>query len=211
MGLEMSSGERTEIGPSPLLNEPDRTERRIFSIGHSNHPLNTFLDLLKQHRIEALVDARSHPYSKFAPHFDSEPLRKTVTSAGIKYLSMGKELGGRPEGDEFYDDEGHVLYSRVAESPQFLDGIERLEKGATKYRVALLCSEENPSGCHRRLLVGRVLATRGILLDHIRAGGRIETEAEIQAEEERRYTRQQIGFFETPQEKVWRSIQSVVR
>lgn len=183
----------------------------MFSIGHSNHPLGIFLELLKQHRIEVLVDARSHPYSRFASHFDSGPLKKAVISSGIKYLSMGKELGGRPEGGEFYDAEGHVLYSLVAESPLFLDGIRRLETGIIKYRVALLCSEEDPSGCHRRLLVGRVLETRGIPLNHIRGDGRVQPEAEIQAEEKQRRTKWQIGFFETPQEKVWRSIQSVLQ
>lgn len=184
----------------------------LFSIGHSNHALETFLGLLKQHQIEVLVDARSNPYSKFAPHFDVEPLKKEVTGAGIRYVYLGKELGGRPNGDEFYDADGHVLYSRVAESPLFLEGIRRLETGVTKYRVALLCSEEDPSACHRRLLVGRVLATHGVQLDHIRGDGRIQTEEELQAEEERRRTNGQIGFFEEhPQEKTWRSIQSVLQ
>jgi len=181
-------------------------------IGHSNHALETFLGLLKQHRIEVLVDARSRPYSNFAPHFDAGSLEEMLTRAGIRYLFLGRELGGRPNGEEFYDAEGHVLYWRVAESALFLEGIRRLETGVTKYRVALLCSEEDPSACHRRLLVGRVLATRGVLLDHIRGDGRIQTEAELQAEEERRRTDGQIEFFEKPpQEKAWRSIQSVLQ
>ena len=104
-----------------------KTDARLYSIGHSNHALETFLELLRQHRIEVLVDARSHPYSKFAPHFDAHSLKQAVIGAGMKYLFMGKELGGRPDGDEFYDAEGHVLYWRVAESHLFLDGIARLE------------------------------------------------------------------------------------
>ena len=189
-----------------------KTDARLYSIGHSNHALERFVDLLRQHRIEVLVDARSHPYSKFAPHFDAPSLKEAVIAAGIKYLSMGKELGGRPDGDEFYDAEGHVLYWRVAESHLFLDGIARLEKGITKYHVAIMCSEEDPSACHRRLLVGRVLETRGVQLEHIRGDGRIQTEAELRAEEERRRANGQIGFFDKPpQEKAWRSIQSVLQ
>lgn len=187
-------------------------ERRLFSIGHSNHPLETFLALLRRHRIEVLVDARSHPYSRFASHFDTGSLKKAVVEAGMKYLFLGKELGGRPEGDEFYDAQGHVLYSRVAESPEFLEGIRRLETGVTRYRVALLCSEENPSGCHRRLLVGRVLAAHGIMLDHIRGDGRVQTESELEAEEEQRRTRGQTALFEErEEEEEWRSIQSVLQ
>jgi uncharacterized protein (DUF488 family) len=185
---------------------------RLFSIGHSNHVFERFLDLLRQHRIEVLVDARSHPYSRYAPHFDTASLKEAVTKAGIKYLYLGKELGGRPEGGEFYDAEGHVLYWRVAEAPWFLDGIERLQNGITKYRVALMCSEENPSACHRRLLVGRVLATRGIQVEHIRGNGRIQTEVELQAEEKSLRTNHQIEFFEErSQEKAWRSTQSVLQ
>jgi uncharacterized protein (DUF488 family) len=184
----------------------------LFSIGHSNHALERFLDLLRQHRIEVLVDARSNPYSRFAPHFDKSSLKEAVTKVDIKYLFMGKELGGRPDENEFYDGEGHVLYWRVAESPLFLDGIERLENGIAKYRVALMCSEENPSACHRRLLVSRVLATRGIQTEHIRGNARVQTEEELQAEEERRRTDGQIEFFKEPfQEKAWRSIQSVLQ
>jgi uncharacterized protein (DUF488 family) len=184
----------------------------LFSIGHSNHGLEKFLGLLRQHRIEVLVDARSHPYSKFAPHFDTPSLKEAVTTAGIKYLFMGKELGGRPNGDEFYDKERHVLYWRVAEAPLFLAGIERLENTIANYRVALMCSEENPSACHRRLLVGRVLATRGVQLDHIRGNGKVQTEVELHTEEERHRTNGQIEFFEAPsREKAWRSIQSVLQ
>jgi uncharacterized protein (DUF488 family) len=185
---------------------------RLFSIGHSNHALATFLELLRQHQIEVLVDLRSHPYSSYAPYFDLSSIKEAVASVGIKYIFMGKELGGRPDGEEFYDVEGHVLYWRVAESPLFLEGIGRLESGIVKFRVALMCSEENPSACHRRLLVGRVLASRGIQLEHIRGNGKVQTEGELQTEEERLLTNGQIAFFEErPQEKAWRSIQSVLQ
>lgn len=184
---------------------------RLFSIGHSNHPLEGFLALLKQHRVEVLVDARSHPYSRFAAHFDTRSLEKAVLAARMKYVFLGKELGGRPESDDFYDAEGHVLYSRVADSWRFLGGIRRLETGVTKYRVALLCSEEDPSGCHRRLLVGRVLARRGIMLDHIRGDGRVQTEADLLEEEEQRRTKGQVAFLEEREENTWRSIRSVLQ
>jgi uncharacterized protein (DUF488 family) len=187
-------------------------KRHLFSIGHSNHSLETFLGLLKTHQIEVLVDARSHPYSKYASHFDNLALKAALSNAGIKYLYLGKELGGRPEGSEFYDADGHVLYSRVAESPIFLNGIHRLEKGAEQFRVALLCSEENPSHCHRRLLVGHVLAGRGTALDHIRGDGRIQSETELISEEARlNHDNGQTTLFKGTEENAWRSIQSVLQ
>ena len=80
--------------------------RSIYTIGHSNHALDTFLDLLKSHEIEVLVDIRSQPYAKYATHFSGRDLKAAVTEAGIRYLFLGNELGGRPQGDEYYDPEG---------------------------------------------------------------------------------------------------------
>ncbi|MBI2192005.1 MAG: DUF488 family protein [Planctomycetes bacterium] len=180
--------------------------RRMFSIGHSNHPLDTFLGLLKQYNVEVVVDTRSRPYSKYASQFDTDPLREALGKAGFKYLFLGRELGGRPDSAEFYDTEGHVLYSRLAESSLFLEGIRRLENGAQKYRVVLLCSEEDPAGCHRRLLVGRVLASRGIVLDHIRGDGRLQPEADLVKEEE---ARRGTSLFPQAEENTWKSIRSV--
>lgn len=193
-----------------MSDEAPDVDRHLFSIGHSNHPLQTFLDLLKLHQIQVLVDARSYPYSKYASHFDTQALKTAVSDAGIKYLFLGRELGGRPEGTEFYDAEGHVLYSRVAESPLFLEGIRRLESGIKKYRIAILCSEEDPSSCHRHLLIGRVLSSRGIVIDHIRGDGRVQTESELRKEEASRRDNRQAMLFEESEETAWRSIQSVL-
>src|SRR5437870_4228181 len=116
----------------------------FFTVGHSNHSLHDFLALLASHAIEVLVDTRSHPYSKYVTHFNREELAAALKQAGVKYLYLGRELGGRPDEEEYFDAEGHVLYYRVAKSRLFLEGIERLEAGSRQYRVALMCSEEDP-------------------------------------------------------------------
>jgi uncharacterized protein (DUF488 family) len=133
-----------------------------------------------------------------------------LESAGIRYVYIGKELGGRPEGKEFYDAGGHVLYGKVAESDGFKNGLARLERGMREYRtLALLCSEENPSVCHRRLLITRVLAERGIEVYHLRGDGRMESESELRAAEQPA----QLGLFEQQefaQQDTWKSIPSVL-
>ena len=131
--------------------------RILFTIGHSNHSEEQFLDLLRSHDIEVLVDVRSQPFSQYATHFNAEPIRHSIQDAGIKYLWLGGHLGGRPDNPRFFDEDGHVLYRLVAGSSHFLQGIERLEKGMAQYRVAIMCSEEDPTDCHRHLLVARVL------------------------------------------------------
>ena len=137
-----------------------KDELSIFTIGHSNHELQKLIDLLKFNEIEVVADIRSNPHSRFASQFNKDDFKKAIQAAGIKYLFLGKEVGGKPEDPEFYDPDGFVLYSRIAKSPLFLEGIERLMNGIRNYRVVLMCSEENPAHCHRRLLVGRVLSEK---------------------------------------------------
>lgn len=177
----------------------------LFTIGHSTHSLEAFVELLKHHAIDVLVDSRSSPYSRHVPHFNKEMLQATLKAAGIKYVYLGKELGGRPEGEEYYDAEGFALYYRVAESAFFQAGIARLEKGLRQYRVAIMCSEEDPHGCHRRLLVGRVMARRGVKIRHIRGDGTVQPDAVLQ---EGMY--EQGTLFEMPEDNTWKSLRSVL-
>ncbi len=179
--------------------------RILYSIGHSNHPLEVFLNLLKTHDIHTLIDVRSHPYSKYALQFDMKPLEKAVTQAGVQYVFLGKELGGRPEGEQFYDADGYVLYSRVAEAPYFLDGLKQLESYRSQIRTAVLCSEEDPSHCHRRLLIGRALSSQGIQLHHIRGDGRLETDQTLTEQEQTRNGKRQMGMFVQEEAPAWKS------
>jgi uncharacterized protein (DUF488 family) len=188
-----------------MLQEPRRTEAgalSLLTVGHSNHPLERFLELLEEQYIEVLVDVRSNPYSRFASQFNRDPLAEAVKRAGIKYVFLGRELGGRPDGDEFYDDDGHVLYGRVSQSPLFLSGIERLKRGLRQHRVAITCSEEDPTDCHRRLLVTRVLLDEGVVVRHVRGDGRVQGDAELGGFG-------QGDLFNGFEEAAWRSTRSV--
>lgn len=155
----------------------------LFTIGHSNHSREALLERLQQHAIQVLVDVRSQPYSRYTPQFNTDELRAALAEQDVRYVFLGRELGGRPEGAAFYDDEGHVLYGRVAESRPFLEGVEKVLRGGRMYRVALMCSEENPAICHRHLLVARVLGERGANVVHIRGDGRLQTEDDLLQEE----------------------------
>ena len=97
---------------------------------------------------------------------------------------------------------------KVARRPEFLQGIRRLESELGVRRVAIMCSEENPAECHRRLLIGRVLAERGIGVDHIRGDGRVQSEDELAAEERRGDG--QLSLFPEPEgDAEWKSTRSV--
>lgn len=140
----------------------------LYTIGHSNRSLTAFLELLERHGIESLVDVRSAPYSRYVTHFNRADLEYSVESHKIRYTYLGAELGGRPPGDEFYDEHDHVLYYRVAQAPFFRGGIEKLIEEGAVYRTAFMCSEEDPTNCHRRLLIARVLIDEGVRVLHIR-------------------------------------------
>jgi uncharacterized protein (DUF488 family) len=151
----------------------------LYSIGHSNHPETKFLDLLQQHQIQVLVDVRSHPFSRFNPQFNQRRLDAALAAAGIRYVFMGDQLGGRPKRADLRDEAGHPLYDRMAQTQEFREGIEFLAHSKTGDRVAIMCSEENPAVCHRHLLIAPVLTDRGIDMQHIRGDGRVQSEADV--------------------------------
>lgn len=189
-----------------------KDELSIFTIGHSNHELQKLIDLLKFNEIEVVVDIRSNPHSRFAAQFNKDDFKKAIRAAGIKYLFLGKEVGGKPEDPEFYDPDGFVLYSRIAKSPLFLEGIERLMNGIRNYRVVLMCSEENPAHCHRRLLVGRVLSDKSVQIHHIRGDGRLQSEYEVAREADQiRKDNGQQRLFDLKEATEWKSTQSVLQ
>ncbi len=191
------------------MEENSSSRSRVFTVGHSNHTVEYFLGLLRSQAIQVVVDTRSQPYSKYAVQFDYDSLKAALEAAGIRYLYLGRELGGRPEGDEFYDETGHVLYDRVASTRLFQKGLSRLEKGIREYTVALVCAEESPAECHRRLLIGRVLLDRGIRVEHIRGEGRVQTEEEVAAEADPNLD--QLSLFQKVEAEPWKSIPSVLR
>lgn len=145
----------------------------ILTIGHSNHSIEQFVDLLRQHWVTALADVRSAPYSRFNPQFNKEALERALRDHGIGYVFLGKELGARSEDRSCYEN-GQVQYRRLAQTPLFHAGIERVKKGAETHLVALMCAEKEPLECHRTLLVSRALEREGVPVAHIHADGRLE-------------------------------------
>ena len=175
----------------------------LFTVGHSNHSEVHFVNLLEQHAIQVLADVRTQPFSRYTPHFNRESLQDSLRLKRIKYLFMGDQLGGRPSGEQFYDAEGHVLYYRLADADFFLKGLERLQQGIQSFRVAMMCSEEDPSVCHRHRLVAKVLRQRGVPIQHIRENGRLDSYDDVEPP-----FKQQLLFGELEQDE-WKSLQSV--
>jgi uncharacterized protein (DUF488 family) len=147
----------------------------LFTIGHSNHPIELFMDLLRRHEIEGIADVRSRPYSRFVPQFSKERLARALHEAGIGYLFLGRELGGKPVRGEAPSTAPDYA-SRVAE-PAFRAGIERLLAAARERRLALLCRERDPLDCHRLHLICRYVKPRAGAIHHILADAGLEPQA----------------------------------
>lgn len=146
----------------------------VFTIGHSTHPLDRFVALLKQHGITALCDIRSRPYSRMNPQYNRENLQKSLIEQGIVYVFLGKELGAQSEDSSCYL-RGKVQYDRLSKTDLFRKGLNRLRDGTKGYRLALMCAEKDPLECHRAILVARQLEALHITVEHILEDGSIES------------------------------------
>lgn len=188
----------------------DENRKLIFTIGHSNQDSQSFLKLLTDNSIQVLVDIRSSPHSRFASQFNVTNLKKALTNKGIRYLYMGDELGGKPSDPSMYDKEGYALYHLMAQSPLFLKAVQRLLRGLKSYRIAVMCSEEDPSECHRYLLIGRVVGQKGVKVLHIRADGRVQANEQLEKTNvQESIASSQLSMFPEQKEGSWRSVKSI--
>jgi uncharacterized protein (DUF488 family) len=151
----------------------------IYTIGHSKHPIDRFVALLQQHRIDALADVRSTPYSRFNPQFNKEKLQPALARAGVRYVFRGEELGARSKDPSCYDEEGRVSYAKLARTELFRKGIERLLTGMRQHRIAIMCAEREPLECHRTILVSRELERAGAPVTHILQDGTLEPHRQL--------------------------------
>jgi uncharacterized protein (DUF488 family) len=163
-----------------MRNDAPAAGPRLFSVGHSNHDLPMFLDLLRHNGVTALADVRSAPYSPRYPQFNREHLERALRAADLRYVFLGEELGGRPRPRELYDGQGRVDYQKVRATDFFRRGLDRLVRGLEQYTIAMMCGEADPLDCHRGLMIAPALVQGGILPGHIRKDGSVETTAEME-------------------------------
>ncbi|MEM8988378.1 MAG: DUF488 domain-containing protein [Pseudomonadota bacterium] len=142
----------------------------IYTIGHSNHAFETFAGLLKSAGVTAIADVRSAPYSKHCPQFRKNTLAAASRAAGIAYVYLGDDLGGKPKNAAFYT-HGRSDYGKIAATPGFHRAIARLLKGAKTHAIALMCAEADPERCHRTGLIAPALETHGVEVLHLLPNG----------------------------------------
>lgn len=155
----------------------------VYTIGHSNHRIEHFIDLLELHHIDTVADVRSQPYSRHNPQFCRDALRDALGERAIRYCFLGRELGGKTKDPTLIAPDGNPDWPRMAETEEFRLGLGKLHELIQFSRVAILCAEEDPSRCHRHHLVAPALCNDGIQVLHIRRDGSLTSEAELRERE----------------------------
>lgn len=145
---------------------------QLFTIGHSTHPIDEFVRMLKNNGIERLVDVRTVPGSRHNPQFGENELAKSMPDADIEYGRL-KELGGlrhTPVAESTINgawrNKSFRDYADYMQTREFAAGIDELIGLAKKQTVAIMCAEAVPWRCHRSL-IGDALLARGIQVEDI--------------------------------------------
>jgi len=146
----------------------------LYTIGHSNHQISNFINILKNYQITAVADVRSYPFSKYNSEFNRDIFSRKLGESGIKYIYLGNELGGRPK-DAFFLENGTVNFEKLIASETFISGIHRLLQEMDFHRMVILCSEREPIDCHRAVVISHYLHKKiGIEIRHILYNGTLE-------------------------------------
>jgi uncharacterized protein (DUF488 family) len=142
----------------------------IFTVGHSTHPIDRFIELLRSHGVEQVIDIRTIPKSRHNPHFNSEALAAALRVARIRYVHLAN-LGGlrHARADSINLGWRNASFRGFADhmqTPEFAEGLDRAIQLAEAHPTALMCAEAVPWRCHRSL-VADALLVRGIRAEHI--------------------------------------------
>lgn len=146
---------------------------KIFTIGHSTHSKQEFLDMLHQVNIEVIADVRAFPASRKFPHFNQAEFKEWLAVDGIGYehfpLLAGRRNKSRMIQEELnggWNNPSFHNYADYTLTSDFQEGIKQLALLGNNKRTAYLCAERHPSRCHR-LLISNWLTANGWNVYHI--------------------------------------------
>ena len=135
---------------------------RVYTIGHSTHPVAEFLSMLKANAIERLIDVRTVPRSRHNPQYNGEELSATLNCVHLGYRYM-PGLGGfrRPVKGAITNLGWRNLsfrgYADYMQTPEFLLQLQELIALGRAERIAIMCAEAVPWRCHRSLIADALL------------------------------------------------------
>jgi uncharacterized protein (DUF488 family) len=160
----------------------------IYTVGHSTHEINYFVELIKDFGINCIVDVRSVAASAYNPQFNKEFLANELKKSNIAYMHFAEEFGARHTDADLLDEEGKVDFDKVRKSYNFKSGVERLWKGIDKgFTIALMCSESEPFDCHRFSMISVALEKDGFEVLHLLKDKTVKTNAQLEIQLLKKY------------------------
>lgn len=152
----------------------------LYTVGHSTHSIDTFLDLLLRHDVTILIDVRRFPGSRHHPQFNQAELARSCDAAGIRHVwvpDLGGRRGtidnGRPSKNTGLRNTSFRNYADYMATPTFRDAVAQLLSYRSLGRTAVMCSEGLFWRCHRRLISDYLLAL-GVEVRHILPKGKLQ-------------------------------------
>ncbi|MDR1182884.1 MAG: DUF488 domain-containing protein [Bacteroidales bacterium] len=172
----------------------------IYTVGHSTHELDFFLELIKTVEINCIVDVRSLPASAYSPQYNQNSFKNYLKDNHITYLHFAEEFGARRTDYDLLGDDGKLDFEKVRKTSLFNRGVERIWQGIDKgFRIALMCSESDPLDCHRFSMVSIGLENNGFNVLHLLKDKSIKTNLELEKELLKKYEKKipQSNLFES--------------
>jgi uncharacterized protein (DUF488 family) len=152
----------------------------IYTIGHSTHAIEYFLDLLMHYNVNCVIDVRSMPASRFNPQYNKRSLTASLNSHGVQYLHFGDAFGARQTDPRLLNSSGRVDFEKVRNTEKFKDAISRLKRETEAGNIiALMCSEADPLSCHRFVMIS--VALKDFEVRHILKDKSIASQQELES------------------------------
>ncbi len=152
----------------------------LYTVGHGNRKIEELVSLLKEARVDTLVDVRAQPRSRHNPQFNDEALRLACEHAGIVYHWAGRQLGGmrapRPDSPHRALEEDRRGFADHMDTEAFRKGAFQLQQLAANGVCAMLCAERDPAQCHRSLIAD-YLTLQGARVVHLIGPGEMHEHA----------------------------------
>lgn len=152
----------------------------IYTIGYSCFKINAFINILKQYKINALIDVRSNPNSEFYQEYNKTQLSNTLLNNKIRYKNYSYEFGAQQKDSKFYNN-GYLDFNEFAKSEIFLKGVKKIDDCKDlDFSFVFMCAEKDPSTCHRSILVAREFKKIGYNIKNILFDGTYETQEDLE-------------------------------
>ena len=176
---------------------------RVFTFGYSGFDIPELLTVLKTNKINAVIDVRSQPYSKYFQNYNQEVIKNVLSKNNIAYKNYANEFGAR-QLDKRYYYKGYLDFDLFSLSPQFQDGFNKIKEATgSNYVFAFMCAEKDPAECHRANMITKYFYNNGFDVIHLLPNGKTITQADIENSLLQKYfpNRAQMSMFENFDDK----------